>query len=119
LLLPLFFGIIGVTEVVVKLVLRSKPLHVLIVCGKVLRFTLCNKSFPVFISQLFVHTEGVLLVPPKLHKPNLVDPPGMKDDLHSYLLPHLLQLFQILNVCLNRVFEEFILFIFGQVFESL
>jgi hypothetical protein len=43
----------------------------------------------------------------------------MRDDLHSYFLPVLLQLFQLLNVCLNRVFEEFILFIFGQVIESL
>jgi hypothetical protein len=30
------FGIIGVTEVVVKLVLRSEPLHVLAIHGKVL-----------------------------------------------------------------------------------
>jgi hypothetical protein len=34
--LPLFSGIIGVAEVVVKLVLRSEPLHVLIVHTKVL-----------------------------------------------------------------------------------
>jgi hypothetical protein len=61
--------------------------------------------------------EGALLFPPKIHKLTLVGPPSMRDDLHSYLLPLLLQLFQILNICLNRVFEEFILFIFGQVVE--
>jgi hypothetical protein len=87
--------------------------------GKVLRFALCNKSNPVFFSQLFVRTKGFLLFPPKLHKFTLVAPPSMRDDLHSYLLPLLLQLFRILNVCLNRVFEEFILFIFSQVIESL
>jgi hypothetical protein len=53
------------------------------------------------------------------HLCTLVAPPSMRDDLHSYLVPLLLQLFQILNVCLNRVFEEFILFIFGQVIKSL
>jgi hypothetical protein len=117
--MPLFSGIAGVAEVVVKLILRLEPLHVMAIYGKVLRFTLCNKSFPIFFSQLFVHTEGVRLVPPKLHKPTLIAPPIMRDDLHSYLLPLLLQVFWILNIFLNRVFKEFILFIFGQVFESL
>jgi hypothetical protein len=92
---------------------------VLTVCDKVLRFTLFNKSRPVFFSQLFVLMEGALIFPLKLHKLTLVAPPGMRDDLHSYLLPLLLLLFWILNVCLNRVFEEFILFIFGQLIESL
>jgi hypothetical protein len=59
------------------------------------------------------------LVPPNLHKLTLVALPSMRDDLHSYFLPFLLQLFQILNICLNRVFEELVLFIFGQVIESL
>jgi hypothetical protein len=54
-----------------------------------------------------------------LHKPSLVGPPSMRDDICSYLLPLLLQLFQIFNVCLNRVFEEFILVIFSHVIESL
>jgi hypothetical protein len=66
-----------------------------------------------------VRMEGAFLFPPILHNLTLVAPPGMRDDLHSYLLPLLLQLVQILNVCLNRVFEEFILFIFGQLIESL
>jgi hypothetical protein len=43
----------------------------------------------------------------------------MRDDLHSYLLLILLQIFQVFNVCLNRVFEEFILVVFGQVVEPL
>jgi hypothetical protein len=103
--LPLFSSITGVTEVVVKLILQSEPLHVLTVHGKVLRFTLCNKSGPVFFSQLFVRMEGALLFSPKLHKLTLVAPPSMRDDFHSYLLPLLLQLFWILNVCLNRVFK--------------
>jgi hypothetical protein len=59
------------------------------------------------------------MVPPNLHKLTLVAPPSMRDDLHSYLLPLLLQLFRILNACFNRVFEEFVLFIFSQVIESL
>jgi hypothetical protein len=80
----------GVVEVVVKLVLRPEPLHVLTICDKVLRFALCNKSFPVIFSQLFVRTEGALLFPPKLHKPTLVGPSRTRDDLHSYLLPLLL-----------------------------
>jgi hypothetical protein len=63
--------------------------------------------------------ERGVLVPPNLHKLTLVAPLGMREDLHSYLLPLSLQLFQILNVCLNRVFEEFVLFIFSQVIESL
>jgi hypothetical protein len=63
--------------------------------------------------------EGGVLVPSNIHKLTLVAPPSMRDDLHNYLLSLLLQLFRILNVCLNRVFEEFILFIFGQVVESL
>jgi hypothetical protein len=46
--LPLFSSITGVTEVVVKLVLQSEPLHVLTVLGKVLRFALFNKSRLVF-----------------------------------------------------------------------
>jgi hypothetical protein len=74
---------------------------------------------PDFFSQLIVHTEASLLFPPKHHKLTLVAPPSMRDDLHSYILPLLLQLFRILNVCLNRIFEEFILFIFSQVVESL
>jgi hypothetical protein len=91
--LALFSDIAGVAEVVVKLVLPSELLHVLTVRDKVLRFTLSNKSFTVFFSQIFVRS------------------PIMRDDLHSYLLPLLLQLFRIFNVCLNRVFEEFFLFI--------
>jgi hypothetical protein len=63
--------------------------------------------------------EGGVLVPPNLHNLTLVAPPSMRYDLHCYLLPLLLQLFWILNVCLNRVFEEFILFIFSQLIESL
>jgi hypothetical protein len=120
LLLPLllFSHITSVAEVVVKLIMCPEPLHVLIVRGKVLQFVLCNKSFPVF-SQIFVHIEGVRLVPPTLHKPALVGPQSIRDDLHSYLLTLLLQLFQIFNVCLNRIFKEFILFISGQVIESL
>jgi hypothetical protein len=59
------------------------------------------------------------LVPSNLHKLTLVAPPSMRDDLHSKLLPLLLQLFRILNVYLNRIFEEFILLIFGQLGESL
>jgi hypothetical protein len=117
--LPLFFSIIGVAKVVVKFILRSQPLHVLTIRDKVLQFALCNKSFPIFLCQVFEFIEWVLLVPQTLHKPALVDPPSMRDDLYSYLLPLLLQLFRILNVCLNRVFEEFILFIFDQVFESM
>jgi hypothetical protein len=117
--LPLFSGITDVAEVVVKLVLRSEPLHVLAFHGKVLRFTFFNKSHPVFFSQFFVRTEGALLFPPKLHKLTLVAPPSMGDDICSYLLLILLWLFWILNVYLNRVFEEFILFIFGQLIESL
>jgi hypothetical protein len=70
------------------------------------------------LNSLYV-MKGALLFPPKLHKPTLVGPPSMRDDLHSYLLPLLLQLFWILNICFNRVFEEFVLFIFGQVFKSL
>jgi hypothetical protein len=113
------FGITGVAEMVVNLILRSEPLHVLTVHGKVLRFALFNKSRLVVFSQLFVLTEGVVLFPLNLYKFTLIDPPSMRDDLHSYLLPLLLQLFRILNVCLNRVFEEFVLFIFGQLIESL
>jgi hypothetical protein len=81
LLLPLFFGIAGVVEVVVKLILRSEPLHVLIVHGKVLRFALCNKSGLVFFSQLFVLNEWALIFLLKIHKPTLVGPPCMRDDL--------------------------------------
>jgi hypothetical protein len=117
--LPLFSSITGVAEVVVKLVLRLEPLHVLTVHGKVLRFTLCNKSHPVFFSQLLVRMDGALIFPRNLHKFTLVAPRCMRDDLHSYLLPLLVQLFWILNVCLNRVFKEFVLFIFSQLIESL
>jgi hypothetical protein len=88
--LPLFFGIIDVAEVVLKLILRSEPLRVLIVHGKVLQFTLFNKPHPIFFFQIFVLTEGVVLVPPNLHKLTFVAPASMRDDLHSYLLPLLL-----------------------------
>jgi hypothetical protein len=116
--LPLFFGITSVAKVVVKLVLRPEPLHALTVRGKVLRFTLYNKSGLVFFSQPFVYTEGAPFFPPKFHKPTIVAASSMRDDLHSYLLPLLLQLFWILNVCLNGVFEELVHCIFGQVIES-
>jgi hypothetical protein len=46
--LSLFSSITGVTEVVVKLILRSEPLHVLTIRGKFLQFALFNKSRPVF-----------------------------------------------------------------------
>jgi hypothetical protein len=117
--LPVFSSITNVANVVVKLVLQLEPLHVLTLRGKVLRFTLFNKSRPVFFCHIFVLTERGVLVPPNLHKLTLVAPLSMRDDLHSYLLPILLQFFRILNICLNRVFEEFVLFIFGQVIESL
>jgi hypothetical protein len=117
--LPLFFGITSIAEVVVKLILRSEPQHVLTVSTKVLRFTLFNKSRPIVFCQIFVLMEGGVLVPPNLHNLIFVAPPSMRDDLHSYLLPLLLQLFRILNVCLNRVFKKFILFIFSQLIESL
>jgi hypothetical protein len=42
-------GITDVAEVVVKLVLRSEPLHVVTVHGKVPRFTLFNKSRTIFL----------------------------------------------------------------------
>jgi hypothetical protein len=117
--LPLFFDITGVAEVVFKLILRSESLHVLTIHGKVLQFTLFNKSRLVFFCQIFVLMERGVMVPPNLHKLTLVAPPSMRDDPHSYILPLLIQLFQILNICLNRVFEEFVLFIFGQVIESM
>jgi hypothetical protein len=85
----------------------------------VLQFALFNKSGSVFFFQIFILKEGGVLVPPNLHKLTLVAHSSMSDDLHSYLLPLLLQLFQILNLCLNRVFEEFVLFIFGQLIKSL
>jgi hypothetical protein len=113
------FGITTVAEMVVNLILRSEPLHVLIVYIKVLRFELFNKSRLVVFSQLFVLTEGAVFFPLNLYKLTLIDPPSMRDDLHSYLLSILLQLFRILNVCLNRVFKEFALFIFGQLIKSL
>jgi hypothetical protein len=116
--LPQFSDITSVVEVVVKLILQSEPLYGLIIRGKVIQFALSIKSFPVF-SQLFVCTEGVHFVPSMLHEPSLVGPPSMRDAIHSYLLPLLLQLFRIFSICLNRVFKEFILFIFGQVIESL
>jgi hypothetical protein len=78
----------------------------------VLRFAPFNKSRTILFYQIFVLIKGGVLVPPDLHKLTLVGPTSMRDDLYSYLLPLLLQLFRILNVCLNRVFEEFILYIF-------
>jgi hypothetical protein len=110
--LPLFSSITCVVEVVVKLVLRSEPLHVLTLRGKVIRFTLFNKSRLVFFCHIFVLRERGVLVSPNLHKLTLVAPPNMRDDIHSYLFSLLFQLFRILNICLNIVFEEFILFIF-------
>jgi hypothetical protein len=50
------------------------------------------------LSNHCTYGRGVL-VPPNLHKFSLVAPPSMGDDLHCYLLPLLLQHFQILNVC--------------------
>jgi hypothetical protein len=85
---------------------QSSPIHTLPQISPSLLSTLCTYGRALFF-------------PPKLHKLTLVAPSNMRDDLHSYLHPLLLQLFQILNVCLNRVFEEFILFIFGQLIESL
>jgi hypothetical protein len=117
--LPLFSSINSVVEVVVKLILWSEPLHILTVRGKVFLFTLFNKSRPVFFCQIFVLTEGGVLVPPNLHKLMLIAHLSLRDDLHSYLLPLLLHLLRILNICLNRVFEEFIRFIFGQLIKSL
>jgi hypothetical protein len=117
--LPLFSSISGVAKVVVKLILQSEPLHVVTVRYKVSQFTLCNKSFPVFFCQVFECIKGVLLVPQTLHKTTLVAPPIMRDDLHSYLLSIPLQFFRIFSVCLNRVFEELVLVIFGQVIKSL
>jgi hypothetical protein len=73
--LPLFFGITSVIEVVVKLVLRLEPLHVLTFRGIVLRFTLFNKSRPVLFCQIFVLMQGGVLIPPNLHKLILVAPP--------------------------------------------
>jgi hypothetical protein len=88
--LHLFSNITGVAEMVVKLILWPESLHVLTVHNKVLQLTLCNKSFLVFFSQVFVRIEGLHLVPPTLHKLALVGPPSMRDDLHRYLLPLLL-----------------------------
>jgi hypothetical protein len=73
---------------------------------------------PSLLSTLCTYGRA-LFFPPKLHKLTLVAPSNMRDDLHSYLPPLLLQLFRILSVCLNRVFEEFTLFIFGQVIKNL
>jgi hypothetical protein len=87
------FCITGVAEVVAKLILQSEPLHVKTIRGNVLRFTLFNKSRPVFFFQIFVVTEGDVLFLLNLHKLTLVAPPSMRDDLHSYLLPLLLHLF--------------------------
>jgi hypothetical protein len=70
------------------------------------QFALFNKSHPVFFCHIFVLTKRGVLVHPNLHKLTLVAPPSMRDDLHSYLLPLLLQLFHILNVCLNRVLKS-------------
>jgi hypothetical protein len=117
--LPLFSSIIGIVEVVVKPVLRSEPLHVLTLCDKLLHFVLFNKSHPVFFCHIFVRTKTGVMVPPNLHKVTLVAPPSMRDDLHNFLRPLLLQLLWIFNICLNRVFEQFVLFIFNQVIESL
>jgi hypothetical protein len=71
-------------------------------------YTFQQISPSLLLSHLCTYRKGVL-VHPNLHKLTLVAPPSMRDDLHSYLPPLLLQLFRILNVCLNRVFEEFIL----------
>jgi hypothetical protein len=90
----------------------SEPLHVLTLRGKVLRFTLFKKSRRVFFCHIFVLTKGGVLVPPNLNKLTLVAPTSMRDGLYSFLLLLLLQLFRILDVCLNRVFEEIVLFIF-------
>jgi hypothetical protein len=70
------------------------------------------------LTNLCTYRRGVI-VHPNLHKFTLIAPPSMRDDLHSYLLPLLLQLFWILNVCLSRAFEEFVLLIFDQLIESL
>jgi hypothetical protein len=97
----LFYSITGVAEVVVKHILRSEPLHVLTLHDKVLQFTLFNKSRLVLFCHILVLTERGVLVPPNLHKLTLVAPRSMRDDLHSYLLPLLLQLFWILNICFS------------------
>jgi hypothetical protein len=49
--LPLFSSITGVAEVVVKLVLRSEPLHVLTVDTKVLQFALFNNLILTVVSK--------------------------------------------------------------------
>jgi hypothetical protein len=59
--LALFFGIFDVAKVVVKLILCSELPHILTVCYKLWRFTLCDKSFPVFFFQVFELLEEVLL----------------------------------------------------------
>jgi hypothetical protein len=81
--LPLFSSISSVSKVVVKLVLRSEPPHVLTVRYKVSRFALCNKYLPVFLCQVFELLKGVLLPPQKLHKPAIIGPLGIRDDLYN------------------------------------
>jgi hypothetical protein len=86
---------------VVKLILRLEPPHVFTVFYKFIKFTLSNKSFLVFLCHVFELVEGVLIIPQTSHKLALLGPLGMKDDLHSYLLPLVLQLFRIFNIGLN------------------
>jgi hypothetical protein len=106
--LALFSSISGVAKVVVKLILRSELPHVLTVRYKLWRFTLCDKSFPVFFFQVFELLKGVLLFSQTRHKSICVASLGMRDALHSCPLPLLFQLFWIYNISLNRVREELI-----------
>jgi hypothetical protein len=76
--LPLFSAITSVAKVVVKLIQQSEPLHVLTLHGKVLWFTLFNKSHPIFFCQIFVLMEGGVAVPPNLHKLIFVAHPSMR-----------------------------------------
>jgi hypothetical protein len=85
-------------------------------CAPIQTFQQISPSL--LLSHLCTYERGIL-VPSNLHKLTLVAPPSMRDDLYSYLISLLLQLFRILNVYLNSVFEEFVLFIFGQIIESL
>jgi hypothetical protein len=58
--LPLFSSITDVAEVVIKLVLRSEPLHVLTIRGKVLRFTLCKWIYlSLLLSILCTYWRGL------------------------------------------------------------
>jgi hypothetical protein len=78
---PLFSSIIGVVEVVVKLILGSEPLHVLIVHGKVLQFTF-STNLDHYSSDNFLYVaKGGVLVPPNLYKLTLVAPSSMRYDL--------------------------------------